>query len=612
MELTLSFSKGDVAIRHDLRVNPEMNVDRTLTIRNRIMIDKIKEFDYDISRYTDTRFQRYIDEYNDTKSPCRQITKRYSAYLEAKNRHLEDSTGKTRKPTPLVLEFVVQVGNRDTNPASKDADEADIELNREFFEEFIKIFQRKYPHVEILLASFHADEPEGTPHLHLLVQFVGEGYVKGLSHQVSISKALQCDGFERGGSRRTGYSLSRWAKDVEDNLMEPLLKEIFHEDREILGEERPHVDTPIFRIRAKQEDLCMKEERENHQKVIDDMERQRDNLAADVSYYQMKTETAEKAYHNTRDDLRLMSNELVKVNGQLADRDLELKTKTEKTKQLDAEIAEKKAESASLDKEIIHKKDLQKGLSQLDDIEKQLNIMEVNMKKSQKDYEDPDKMIIDSKPAKHSFTGKLIPETVTMSRNNFNKLKSGYNAYPQLTGLIREGKKLLELIKDELKRLVSGKDSQERIEAMARAADIVKGKDKEIEKLKEDYDDLNDTRNETDTVLWTERAAAKERQEVATWDEYIRTQWVRGDDIPERTLNDLFRDIEWYRDNDKKSFKDIMRTVDEFKDDVIARSIEQVENDMLQERLRLLEEAKERKRKKKRNRDKSYDDHDYM
>lgn len=88
---------------------------------------------------------------------------------------------------------------------------------------------------------------------------------------------------------------------------------------------------------------------------------------------------------------------------------------------------------------------------------------------------------------------------------------------------------------------------------------------------------------------------------------------MHSDDIPERTLEDLFRDLEWYRDNDKEAFKDIMRTVEEFKDDVIARSIEQAENNnMLMERLRLLEEAKERKRKKKRNRDKSYDDHDYM
>lgn len=103
---------------------------------------------------------------------------------------------------------------------------------------------------------------EGTPHLHLLVQFVGEGYVKGLSHQVSISKALQCDGFERGGSRRTGYSLSRWAKDVEDNVMEPLLK-FFREEREILDEKRPHDDTAVFRVRAKQEELYMQQESEN-------------------------------------------------------------------------------------------------------------------------------------------------------------------------------------------------------------------------------------------------------------------------------------------------------------------------------------------------------------
>ena len=70
------------------------------------------------------------------------------------------------------------------------------------------------------------------------------------------------------------------------------------------------------------------------------------------------------------------------------------------------------------------------------------------------------------------------------------------------------------MIEAGLKRLVSGKKSQERIEAMAKASDIAREKDKEIEKLRSDYDDLNDEKYKAETVLWTERDAAKEIQEL--------------------------------------------------------------------------------------------------
>lgn len=625
MALTISFSKGDVAIRHDLRVNAEQNVDRSLTSRNEIMVDKLKEFDYDLSRYTDARFKQYIDEYNKGKYLCRQITEGYSAYLEEKNRHLMESPGKTRNPTPMVLEFVAQVGNRDTNSASKDADEADIELNREYFREFIEKFKERYKHVELLLVSYHADEPDGTPHLHMLTQFVGEGYAKGLSHQVSISRALECDGFERGGSRRTGYSLSRWAKDVEDNLMEPLLKDIFHEEREILNENRSHDDTPVFRAKAKEEDRYiqqerkvlqkerddMQKEREDHQKALDDMGKEKDDLAADISYFQLKTDAAEKAYNNTRDDLRTMSEALVDINGQLSDKDQELKTKNESSRRLDAELADKRSESTSLDKEIADKKDQKDAFDRLDAICKRIDIIGGKMYKAKEGGDKaPDDMIIKRVQPTKSFGGKIkTPESVVISAKDFDALKSRYNEYSLMTGVYKKLKELLKEIIQGLKQLVAGKESQERIMAEAKASDIIKEKDDEMKNLREEYDDLLEERNKTETVLQTEHQAEKERLEPDTWDEYIRIQYTRGDCIPERTLDDMFRDMEWYRDNDKESFKDMMKMVSEFKDDVIDRSLEQAENDMLQERLRLMEEAREKMKHRKKNRthEKSYD-----
>ena len=544
MALTLSFSKGDVAIRHDLRINLEQNVDPSLTHRNEIMVDRLKTYGYDVERYTDERFKDYIDKYNEGKYPCRQITGGYSAYLHEKNQSLEKSEGLARKGTPLALEFVVQVGNRDTNPAGRDTDESDIERNKHFFKEFTKRFQKKFPHVEILLATFHADEPDGTPHLHMLVQFVGEGYKKGLSHQVSISKALECDGIERGGSRRTGYSMSRWAKDVEDNLIEPLMKEVFHEEREILDEKRSHDDTPVFRMKAKKEQEHMERERER-------FEKDRDEIAYEVS------------------------------------------KKGEELTSLKEQIEEEKNNYDTF-------KGLESILSELDSIEK--NIHDVQ---DDKRYKEPDQMIIKTIPAKkNGLTGKVKePVMVVISRKNFDFLKKRANDFIHLSSLLKKVKSMLEKIMTPLKNLFNKKEEKERIKAQAMASEIVK----ETERA---YDELNEANRNVEYILDIERRARNSHLDPEIWDEYIRLVYTRGD-MPGRTLGDMVRDIEWYHENEKDAFKEMMETVKEFKDD-IDQCIRDSGDTMLLERLRLMEEAyeKEKKSLEKAYEEKSSDDHE--
>ena len=544
MALTLSFSKGDVAIRHDLRINLEQNVDPSLTHRNEIMVDRLKTYGYDVERYTDERFKDYIDKYNEGKYPCRQITGGYSAYLHEKNQSLEKSEGLARKGTPLALEFVVQVGNRDTNPAGRDTDESDIERNKHFFKEFTKRFQKKFPHVEILLATFHADEPDGTPHLHMLVQFVGEGYKKGLSHQVSISKALECDGIERGGSRRTGYSMSRWAKDVEDNLMEPLMKEVFHEEREILDEKRSHDDTPVFRMKAKKEQEHMERERER-------FEKDRDEIAYEVS------------------------------------------KKGEELTSLKEQIEEEKNNYDTFN-------GLESILSELDSIEK--NIHDVQ---DDKRYKEPDQMIIKTIPAKkNGLTGKVKePVMVVISRKNFDFLKKRANDFIHLSSLLKKVKSMLEKIMTPLKNLFNKKEEKERIKAQAMASEIVK----ETERA---YDELNEANRNVEYILDIERRARNSHLDPEIWDEYIRLVYTRGD-MPGRTLGDMVRDIEWYHENEKDAFKEMMETVKEFKDD-IDQCIRDSGDTMLLERLRLMEEAyeKEKKSLEKAYEEKSSDDHE--
>ena len=81
--------------------------------------------------------------------------------------------------------------------------------------------------------------------------------------------------------------------------------------------------------------------------------------------------------------------------------------------------------------------------------------------------------------------------------------------------------------------------------------------------------------------------------------------------MPGRTLGDMVRDIEWYHENEKDVFKEMMETVKEFKDD-IDQCIRDSGDTMLLERLRLMEEAyeKEKKSLEKAYEEKSSDDHE--
>lgn len=269
MAKTISMSVGRVSILHDIRQEISPNVDPTLSHQNRIFIDKLAEFNYDIEAYTNAKYQPYIDEYNARQTrENRKKTKPYTELIAEENEKLiqkaEDNKRKgikmsLRKPTKLVHEYVLQIGDRESDGVS--SVNTDINAHRELAYRTIKEIEKRYPHAEILLAVFHADEPNGTPHMHLLIQFIGEDYKQGLSHQISMSKALELDGFPRS-QNRGDYAINRWCKEIKDSIMTPLLNEIMHEERKELNEHRKHEDIRFFREKAKVEAKALKEERE--------------------------------------------------------------------------------------------------------------------------------------------------------------------------------------------------------------------------------------------------------------------------------------------------------------------------------------------------------------
>lgn len=253
MALILSFSKGNLSPYHDMRIGkiPD-NVDPNLMCNNCVMIDKLGSFDYDIESYTNEKFQPIIDAYNVKQTrDNRKKTKPYVELLKEENEKLikkaeenkkEGKKTSVRKPTPIALEYVMQFGNRDTNGTI--APSTNMEQNKYAAYLFLQKFQKKYPHMNILLATFHGDEPNGTPHLHLVLQPTGENYKQGLEQQISLSKALECDGSERKNVRGD-YAIERWLNDVKDGIMEDILKEVFQEEREATQKAKGEYETYV-------------------------------------------------------------------------------------------------------------------------------------------------------------------------------------------------------------------------------------------------------------------------------------------------------------------------------------------------------------------------------
>ncbi len=278
MGMTVSVSKGRTAILHDVRKEISANVDTDLIMDNEIFIDELAQYKYDLVAYTDAHFQPYIDQFNEGKKPSRQIKESYTEHLAKENDKLikkaEENKkngvkASVRKPTQLAHEYVLQFGNRENNSTLQMDGETEkaykerMKGNKEGLRKALEDLQEKYPHAHVLLATYHQDEPNGTPHMHVLVQFEGEDYAngKGLSHRISISKALELDGLERSGNRGD-YAINRWTNSVKEDILAPQLKLYLNEDREILDDKRKHEDIVFFREKAKAEAEALKAERD--------------------------------------------------------------------------------------------------------------------------------------------------------------------------------------------------------------------------------------------------------------------------------------------------------------------------------------------------------------
>lgn len=235
MALSMSVSGGAVNARHDL--DPEYrarlkNVDRSKTKDNLILAGESIEHAYErlFGEATATYNARQVSK----GRPDRQIEDYYARVRDsyrADRAKVGHSKSRSGRPAPAV-EYVVQLGNRETWSRELDEDEA----KAVYSEAFDRIKARTAGAIDWFSAAVHVDETDGTPHMHILGIPYGESQNRGLPLQVSMNKALKAMGLDR-------------LPDLQDAMM-GCLAAAAHDhgiERAVMDDHHKHMDVPQFK-----------------------------------------------------------------------------------------------------------------------------------------------------------------------------------------------------------------------------------------------------------------------------------------------------------------------------------------------------------------------------
>ena len=166
----------------------------------------------------------------------------YNAKQKRADRKIEDYLAKVRKDKKLEpqREFIVQVGTFDdfqttrADGSSTGISEQQAEQNRvianKILVQYYKEFQERNPNLAIYNAVIHNDEI--SPHLHLNIIPVAEGYKRGVQKQPSFNKALQQQGLQ--ADKENGRVLWNNFRGQEVESVERLMAD-FGWDRQLVG-----------------------------------------------------------------------------------------------------------------------------------------------------------------------------------------------------------------------------------------------------------------------------------------------------------------------------------------------------------------------------------------
>lgn len=278
-KLSVSFSPGRVAARHDLRIDISKNVDKNL-----IKYDKHLHYE-NVELAFEKVFGESLKRYNAKQSrKCRKIDN-YLKHIEEKG--VDKKTGKKKKNAQKPeYEYVGQIGNKDSNPLIIKGKDGKVywgpyvELSVKIYEEYLRRFKERYPNFYVTGFDIHLDEPGGTPHFHLRYIPFATGYKQGLDRQCSLTKALENMGYERRS--RDDMQISRWRHDQMD-LLEEIAKE-YNIERIDMDNKQERIDVNLYKQRCKELNLDGLEKVREHS--VEELDRLKEGLQEVADYEQ--------------------------------------------------------------------------------------------------------------------------------------------------------------------------------------------------------------------------------------------------------------------------------------------------------------------------------------
>ena len=256
-----------------------------------------------------------------------EAVEKYNAKQKRADRKIEDYLAKVRKDKKMEpqREFIVQIGTLDDFRTTRDdgsstgISEQQAEQNRvianKILVQYYKEFQERNPNLAIYNAVIHNDEI--SPHLHLNIVPVAEGYKRGVQKQPSFNKALQQQGLKV--DKENGRVLWNNFRNQEVESVERLMAD-FGWDRELVGtnkikdiHEYKEIMSEISELRQ-----TVVKERESASEEMRDISKQREENEREkalVASEKAKIEESKKSIVSLKKELNVVfQKDLVPLN----------------------------------------------------------------------------------------------------------------------------------------------------------------------------------------------------------------------------------------------------------------------------------------------------------
>ena len=253
--------------------------------------------------------------------------KAYNSKQKRKDRRIDDYYSKVFHDGSLDTqkEFIIQAGEKD--------DGISDDIKAASLEDYLNRFMEEYPQLHVYSAVIHMDE--ATPHLHMCVIPVAEGYKRGMSKRPSFSKATGIKSVD---------DFRRFAEDNRHLLLDAINGEMTKAHKDIVFTRKEvgthtYVEPQQYREMMAEADKKLVNAEDQADEIINDAKNQADEIL----------KTAEKKAAGNLENLKKSA--IDRVNSEVKAYSDEQRSKVDK------EISQKRQESIKLNDDLsrVHK-----------------------------------------------------------------------------------------------------------------------------------------------------------------------------------------------------------------------------------------------------------------